>query len=201
MTSEWRWRSWLVSKSCYQTTQEAWWWWGNSRDLCQNCALYVLCVSLEALAWLVWHICKLQSSSRYRAITLRLAGVFYLFILCLITKFRYSFRAQEFPNHLIVMRSDWGHNGQRMRWTNISINDTKCWLWPRVRNYTNRDPSIGCLLYPQVADIWDIITPVHALLSRCFFSADIDDTLKWFVSAAVISSSVTSLVSLEQHKT
>ena len=59
-----------------------------------------------------WHICKLQSSSRYKAIALRLAGVFYLFILCLITKFRYSFRAQEFPNHLIVMRSDWGHNSR-----------------------------------------------------------------------------------------
>ena len=46
----------VVSKSCYQTTQEAWWWWGNSRDLCQNCALYVLCVSLEALAWLVAYL-------------------------------------------------------------------------------------------------------------------------------------------------
>ena len=200
MTSEWRWRSWWCLNPATRQHKKL----DDGEETpgifakTAPCMCYVLALRPWP-GW--WHICKLQSSSRYKAIALRLAGVFYLFILCLITKFRYSFRAQEFPNHLIVMRSDWGHNGQRMRWTNISINDTKCWLWPRVRNYTNRDPSIGCLRYPQVADIWDIITPVHALLSRCFFSADIDDTLKWFVSAAVISSSVTSLVSLEQHKT
>ena len=188
----------VESISCYQTTQEAWWWWGNSRDLCQNCALYVLCVSLEALARLVAYlqVAILLTLQSYHLET----GRRFLSIYTL-PDYKVPLQLPSWGVSQSLDRNEVWLRSQHSRWTNISINDTKCWLRPRVRNYTNRDPSIGCLRYPQVADIWDIITPVHALLSRCFFSADIDDTLKWFVSAAVISSSVTSLVSLEQHKT
>ena len=95
---------------------------------------------------------------------MRLVGIFVsLYILPDYKDPLHSSRAPIFPITLIVMGSDWGHTnlspGSRMRWTNISINDTK-WSVLAEWDITHTEPRpFGCLRYPLTADIWDIITP------------------------------------------
>ena len=167
MTSESRWRSWdgvlrfLNTATRLQKVDSS----KETPGILPK--LRLVRVSLEAWAWLYLvaylQVAILLTLQKYHLET-GMAGIFVsLYILPDYKDPLHSSRAPIFPITLIVMGSDWGHTnlspGSRMRWTNISINDTK-WSVLAEWEITQAEPRpFGCLRYPLTADIWDIITP------------------------------------------